>query len=98
MAGPTLPRVIVINDRMIDILKKDQTLNLVCLDAPKRKVEKSCGCKNKKPTIVEVTDYTAISVCLSNSPEQVEKIKKRLNVDRLVIFVTKDGKAERVDL
>lgn len=97
---PALPRVLVLNDRVIDILAKNPTVAVECLkDLPKKTITKSCGCKNKAPQSVTVTDYAAARDCITKDPQSLAKIKAHLKVDQLVMFITNaDGRAERVTL
>lgn len=97
---PALPRVLVLNDRVIDILSKNPTVGVECLkNLPKKTITKSCGCKNKAPQSVTVTDYAAARDCITKDAESLAKIKAHLKVDQLVMFITNaDGRAERVTL
>lgn len=99
-AMPVLPRVLVLNDRVIDILAKNPSVGVECLkNLPKKTITKSCGCKNKAPQSVSVTDYAAARDCITKDPESLAKIKTHLKVDQLVMFITNaDGRAERITL
>lgn len=97
---PALPRVLVLNDRVIDILAKNPATSIDCLKTlPKKTITKTCGCKNKTPQSVVVTDYAAARACITKDPDSLALIKKHLKVDQLIMFITNaDGKAERVTL
>jgi hypothetical protein len=97
---PILPRIAVLTDRVVDILAKDKGITVPCLqNLPKKKINKSCGCKHKTSQQVEVVDYSVVKDCLMKDVEQLNTIKAKLKVDQLVIFiVNNDGKAERVSV
>lgn len=97
---PILPRIAVLTDRVVDILSKDKGITVPCLqNLPKKKVNKSCGCKHKAPQQVEIVDYQVVKDCLMKDVDQLNVIKSKLKVDQLVIFiVNSDGKAERVSV
>lgn len=97
---PVLPRVLVLNDRVIDILAKNPNIGVECLkNLPKKSITKSCGCKNKAPQTVTVTDYAAARDCITKDADSLAKIKTHLKVDQLIMFITNaDGRAERITL
>ena len=97
---PVLPRIAVLTDRVIDILSKDTSLNVDCIQKPPKKtINQSCGCKNKTSKTVEVIDYAAIRDCIKDDPAKLKALKDKLKVDQLIMFiVSSGGKAERVSV